>query len=114
MVTARPPQEREAQELTERESELEAIGRLEVGALEWLARVDFRTAITWAGQDRQRLQHMARSRGYKPGWVHYRLLEPQGFADGQRPHRNGQGPYRDFKEPGKGFAQPRKGFAHAD
>jgi DNA repair protein RadD len=86
LAVARPREESEPRLHTERESVLEAI---EIGDLEWLAGVDFNTAAAWAGHDRQRLHRMARARGYKRGWVHYRMQEPL----------HGQG-----REPGKGFA----------
>jgi superfamily II DNA or RNA helicase len=41
----------------------------------WLAAASYDTAIHWAGHDQARLRLVARARGYKPGWVYYRLKE---------------------------------------
>jgi hypothetical protein len=35
---------------------------------------------SWAGADRTRLRRVAEARNYKPGWIHYRMLELQGGA----------------------------------
>jgi DNA repair protein RadD len=43
----------------------------------WFATAPFDEVIRWAGRDCARLREIARARGYKPGWVYYRMLEPQ-------------------------------------
>jgi DNA repair protein RadD len=43
----------------------------------WFATAPFDEVIKWAGRDRVRLREIARARGYKPGWVYYRMLKPQ-------------------------------------
>jgi DNA repair protein RadD len=43
----------------------------------WLTTVPFSDAVGWAGRDLGRLTQVARARGYKPGWVYYRMKEPQ-------------------------------------
>ena len=35
----------------------------------------YQQALRWAGGDRDRLHLVAAARGYKPGWVYYRLQE---------------------------------------
>jgi len=35
----------------------------------------YKQALLWAGADRDRLHLVARARGYKSGWVWYRLQE---------------------------------------
>jgi superfamily II DNA or RNA helicase len=39
----------------------------------WLATGSFRAVVEWAGQDETRLRQVAKARGYKPGWVFFRL-----------------------------------------
>jgi ribosomal protein L40E len=43
----------------------------------WFATAPFDEVIRWAGRDRMRLKEVTRARGYKAGWVYYRMLEPQ-------------------------------------
>jgi DNA repair protein RadD len=45
------------------------------GQLPDLRTMSFRRALRWAGADEHRLHMVARARGYKPGWVFYRLQE---------------------------------------
>jgi superfamily II DNA or RNA helicase len=44
-------------------------------ATDWLAAMTYRRVLRWAGGDRDRLHLVAAARGYKPGWVYYRLQE---------------------------------------
>jgi superfamily II DNA or RNA helicase len=44
-------------------------------AIDRLAAMTFRQAMRWAGGDEHRLRLVAQARGYKPGWVWYRLQE---------------------------------------
>jgi superfamily II DNA or RNA helicase len=44
-------------------------------ATDRLATMTYQQALRWAGGDRDRLYLVARVRGYKPGWVYYRLEE---------------------------------------
>jgi superfamily II DNA or RNA helicase len=44
-------------------------------ATDRLATMSYGQALRWAGGDRDRLHLVARARGYKPGWVYYRLQE---------------------------------------
>jgi len=39
----------------------------------WLATGQFQAVMRWAGSNEARLRAVARARGYKPGWVYYRL-----------------------------------------
>jgi DNA repair protein RadD len=39
----------------------------------WLATGSFNSVVKWAGQDETRLRQVAKARGYKPGWVYFRL-----------------------------------------
>ena len=39
----------------------------------WLATGPFTAVTRWAGSDEARLRAVARARGYKPGWVYFRL-----------------------------------------
>jgi superfamily II DNA or RNA helicase len=39
----------------------------------WLATGEFHDVIRWAGRDETRLHAVARARGYKRGWVYYRM-----------------------------------------
>ncbi len=45
-----------------------------------LAAMSYRQALRWGGRDEHRLHQVARARGYKPGWVFYRL---QDIAEGE-------------------------------
>jgi DNA repair protein RadD len=54
-----------------------AVELTEVAPAPWFATAPFDEVIRWAGRDRTRLSEIARARGYKPGWVYYRMLEPQ-------------------------------------
>ena len=47
----------------------------------WLAHGNFKAVVEWAGDDVARLHAVARARGYKPGWVYYRLKVQQDAAD---------------------------------
>jgi DNA repair protein RadD len=40
-----------------------------------LRRMTYRQAIAWAGHDRTKLRRVQIARGYRPGWVHYQLVE---------------------------------------
>ena len=53
-------------------------GRGHLVELGRLAVISYRQALRWAGHDEQRLRLVARSRGYKPGWVWHRLQELRG------------------------------------
>ena len=44
-------------------------------ATDRLATMTYQQALRWAGGDRDRLRLVAAARGYKPGWVYYRLQE---------------------------------------
>jgi superfamily II DNA or RNA helicase len=44
-------------------------------ATDRLATMTYQQALRWAGGDRDRLRLVAAARGYKPGWVYYRLEE---------------------------------------
>jgi superfamily II DNA or RNA helicase len=44
-------------------------------ATDRLATMTYQQALRWAGGDRDRLHLVAAARGYKPGWVYYRLQE---------------------------------------
>jgi superfamily II DNA or RNA helicase len=44
-------------------------------ATDRLAAMTYQQALRWAGGDRDRLHLIAAARGYKPGWVYYRLQE---------------------------------------
>ena len=39
----------------------------------WLATGSFKSAMNWAGLNEARLRAVARARGYKSGWIYYRL-----------------------------------------
>lgn len=39
----------------------------------WLATGSFNSVIRWAGFDEARLRQVAKARGYRPGWVFFRL-----------------------------------------
>jgi DNA repair protein RadD len=47
----------------------------------WLANGPFRSVIEWAGTNEARLRAVAAARGYKPGWVYWRLKETRNAAD---------------------------------
>jgi superfamily II DNA or RNA helicase len=47
----------------------------------WLATGPFQAVTRWAGSDETRLRAVARARGYKPGWVYYRLKAERDAAD---------------------------------
>ena len=47
----------------------------------WLATGPFQAVTRWAGSDERRLRAVARARGYKPGWVYYRLKAERDAAD---------------------------------
>jgi DNA repair protein RadD len=61
----------------ERASELDEI---DAAATDWLASVSYGEALRWAVHDRARLREVARVRGYRPGWVYYRLKEAKNVA----------------------------------
>jgi superfamily II DNA or RNA helicase len=44
-------------------------------ATDRLATMTYQQALRWAGGDRDRLRLVAAARGYKPGWIYYRLQE---------------------------------------
>src|SRR5262249_34989546 len=60
-----------------REEITTALQEIVVGEAAWLTTAPFAVAIAWAGRDRERLTLMARAGGYRAGWVHYRMPEPQ-------------------------------------
>jgi superfamily II DNA or RNA helicase len=43
----------------------------------WLATGEFHDVIRWAGRDETRLHAVAQARGYKRGWVYYRMRPPR-------------------------------------
>jgi superfamily II DNA or RNA helicase len=43
----------------------------------WLASGNFHDVVRWAGRNESRLYAIARARGYRPGWVRYRLRPPR-------------------------------------
>jgi DNA repair protein RadD len=45
-----------------------------------LSTMTYKQALTWAGNDKNRLRLVAQARGYKPGWVFHRLQEQRGAA----------------------------------
>ena len=47
---------------------------------QWLAHGSFKAVIGWAGNDEARLSQVAKARGYKPGWVWWRL-QPEREAE---------------------------------
>ena len=47
----------------------------------WLAHGSFKAVIEWAGDDERRLQEVAAARGYKSGWVYFRLKAKREAAD---------------------------------
>jgi DNA repair protein RadD len=47
----------------------------------WLANGPFHAVMRWAGNNEARLRQVARARGYKPGWVYYRLKNERDAAD---------------------------------
>ena len=48
---------------------------------EWLATAPTMDTWKWAGRDRERLEQVARARGYKRGWVYYRHAGAAGPAN---------------------------------
>jgi len=44
-------------------------------ATDRLRTMTYKQVLAWAGGDRDRLRLVAAARGYKPGWVYYRLQE---------------------------------------
>jgi hypothetical protein len=40
---------------------------------QWLAIGPFHSVVEWAGSSEARLRQVAAARGYKPGWVFWRL-----------------------------------------
>ena len=47
----------------------------------WLATGSFQAVVTWAGDDPARLHEVAQARGYKPGWVYWRLKKTRDAAE---------------------------------
>jgi superfamily II DNA or RNA helicase len=47
----------------------------------WLASGSFPAVMRWAGTDAERLHAVAEARGYKPGWVYWRLKNQRDAAD---------------------------------
>lgn len=47
----------------------------------WLANGPFNAVVRWAGNNEARLRQVANARGYKPGWVYYRLKGERDAAD---------------------------------
>jgi DNA repair protein RadD len=47
----------------------------------WLANGPFKAVTRWAGANEARLRQVAAARGYKPGWVYYRLKNEREAAD---------------------------------
>jgi DNA repair protein RadD len=47
----------------------------------WLAGGSFQAVVAWAGDDPARLHEVAVARGYKPGWIYWRLKKQQEAAD---------------------------------
>jgi DNA repair protein RadD len=47
----------------------------------WLATGSFAAVTRWAGSDEARLHAVAKARGYKPGWVYWRLKAERDAAD---------------------------------
>ena len=47
----------------------------------WLANGPFQAVMRWAGSNEARLRAVARARGYKPGWVWWRLKAERETAD---------------------------------
>jgi superfamily II DNA or RNA helicase len=47
----------------------------------WLAHGEFKAVTRWAGSDEARLHAIAAARGYKPGWVYWRLRAQRDAAD---------------------------------
>jgi hypothetical protein len=47
----------------------------------WLAHGSFKAVIEWAGDDERRLQEVAAARGYKSGWVYFRLKAKRDAAE---------------------------------
>lgn len=47
----------------------------------WLAHGSFKAVMEWAGEDESRLREVAAARGYKPGWVYYRLKHHREAAE---------------------------------
>jgi DNA repair protein RadD len=47
----------------------------------WLAMGSFQAVMRWAGVNEARLRQVAQARGYKPGWVYYRLKNERDAAD---------------------------------
>jgi DNA repair protein RadD len=51
------------------------------GFEQWLARGRFRDVVEWDGTNEERLRAVARARGYRPGWVWYRLKQTREAED---------------------------------
>jgi DNA repair protein RadD len=47
---------------------------------ESVAAMPYRSAVSWAGEDRDKLKLVARARGYKPGWVWHKINEMRAKA----------------------------------
>jgi len=47
---------------------------------EVLRTASYRKALEWAGDSEERLHRVAQARGYRKGWVYYRLKELKGAA----------------------------------
>jgi DNA repair protein RadD len=63
--------ERQQREIEEASGELKEVDPI---ALE-LRSMSYRRALAWAHHDPDRLRFVAQARGYKPGWVYYRMRE---------------------------------------
>jgi hypothetical protein len=61
----------------DREERTSELAEINMKSLPWLATVPFADAVEWAGRDWGRLEQVRKARGYKPGWVYYRMREPQ-------------------------------------
>jgi DNA repair protein RadD len=51
------------------------------GFEQWLAKGSFRAVTEWAGTNEERLRAVARARGYRAGWVWYRLKQTREAED---------------------------------
>jgi DNA repair protein RadD len=53
------------------------LAEIDMSSLPWLTTAPFSQVIGWAGRDRERLERVARARGYQMGWVWHRMKEPK-------------------------------------
>ncbi len=56
------------------------LDEIDAAAADWLTSISYGEALDWAGADKARLREVARARGYKPGWIYWRLKEAQNVA----------------------------------